>query len=104
MVVMKETIIKFKRGPYPKKYTVHVRNKKTRKVRKIHFGDTRYPQYKDRTPLGLYSYKNHGTRKRMQRYYSRHSGTKNRKQAIQKETLKSKGIYTPKILSHKYLW
>ena len=31
MVVMKETIIKFKRGPYPKKYTAHVRNKKTRK-------------------------------------------------------------------------
>ena len=101
---MKETIIKFTRGPHHKKYTAHVRNKKTRKVRKIHFGDARYPQYKDRTPLGLYSYKNHGTRKRMQRYYSRHSGTKNRKRAINREIRKNNGFYNAKILSHKYLW
>lgn len=101
---MKETIIKFTRGPHPKKYTAHVRNKKTRKVRKIHFGDVRYPQYRDRTSLGLYSHKNHGTRRRMQRYYSRHSGTKNRKTAINREIRKNKGLYNAKILSHKYLW
>ena len=73
---MKETIVKFKKGPFPKKYTAIVKNKKTKKTRKIHFGDRRYQQYKDRTPLKLYRKKNHNTRKRMQNYFSRHSGTK----------------------------
>jgi hypothetical protein len=101
---MKETIVEFKKGPFPKKYTAFVKDKKTKKVRRLHFGDRRYEQYKDRTPLKLYSHKNHGTRKRMENYFSRHSGTKNRKEAISKEIKKSKGKYTPKILSHKYLW
>ena len=101
---MKETIVKFEKGPYPKKYTAHVRNKKTKKVRKIHFGDARYPQYRDRTPLGVYTHKNHGTRKRMKNYYLRHSGVSNRKTAIDKEIKKNKGLYNSKILSHKYLW
>ena len=56
------------------------------------------------TLLKLYAYKNHNTRKRMQNYFSRHSGTKNRGQAIKKEKKKSKGYYNPKILSHIYLW
>ena len=101
---MKEKIIKFKKGPFPKKYTVIVENKKTKKTRKIHFGDRRYAQYKDRTPLKLYKSKNHGTRKRMQNYFSRHSGTKNRGEAIKKEIRKGKGYFTPQILSHKFLW
>lgn len=101
---MKETIVKFVKGPFPKKYTAYIKNKKTRKIRKLHFGDRRYQQYKDRTPLHLYKNKNHGTRKRMQNYYSRHSGTTNRKSAINKEIKKSRGHYTPKILSHEYLW
>ena len=104
MTEMKETIVEFKRGPYPKKYTAFVKDKKTKKVRRIHFGDRRYEQYKDRTPLKLYSHKNHGTRKRMENYFSRHSGTKKRSVAIKKEIRKNKGKYTPKILSHKYLW
>ncbi len=33
----------------------------------------------------------------MNRYFSRHSGTKYRYKAI-------KGYYTPKLLSHIYLW
>lgn len=101
---MNEKIIKFVKGPFPKKYTAYVKHKKTTKIRKIHFGDKRYQQYKDRTPLKLYKNKNHGTRKRMQNYYSRHSGTKNRKKAIKQEKRKSKGLYTAKILSHEYLW
>ena len=44
---MQETIIKMQRGPFPKKYTAIVKNKKTKKTRKIHFGDRRYQQYKD---------------------------------------------------------
>jgi|TARA_B100001093_G_scaffold406769_1_gene395287 hypothetical protein len=101
---MKERIVEFKRGPFPKKYTAFVKNKKTKKVRRIHFGDRRYQQYKDRTGVGLYSHKNHGTRKRMQNYFSRHSGTKKRGKAIKKEKRLSKGHYNAKILSHKYLW
>ena len=101
---MKESIVNFERGPNKKKYTAYVKNKKTKKVRKIHFGHTDYQQYRDRTPLGLYKHGNHCTRKRMQRYYSRHSGTKTRGKAIKKEKTKSKFLYTPKILSHIYLW
>ena len=51
---MNEKIIKFKRGPFPKKYTAIIQNKKTKKLRKIHFGDRRYQQYKDKTNLKLY--------------------------------------------------
>ena len=101
---MKETIIKFERGPAKKKYTASIKNKKTKKVRTIHFGASDYQQYKDRTPLKLYAHKNHNTRKRMQNYFSRHSGTKKRGEAIAKEKKKSKGYYNAKILSHKYLW
>lgn len=101
---MKEAIIKFEKGPHKKKYTAYVKDKKTRNVRKIHFGASDYAQYKDRTPLKLYAYKNHNTRKRMQNYFSRHSGTKNRRDAILKEKKKSNGYYNSKIFSHIYLW
>ena len=101
---MKERIIKFTKGPNIKKYTAYVKNKKTKKIRKIHFGHTDYPQYKDRTPLKLYAYKNHNTRKRMQNYFKRHSGVSNRKKAIALEKQKSNNYYTAKILSHMYLW
>ena len=101
---MLETIIKFEKGPFPKKYTAYIRNKKTHKIRKINFGDRRYQQYKDRTPLKLYAKNNHNTRKRMQNYFNRHSGTKKRSKAIKKEKIKSRGKYNAKILSHIYLW
>jgi hypothetical protein len=101
---MVERITKFKRGPFPKKYTAYIKHIKDGKTRKIHFGDRRYQQYKDRVPLGLYKHKNHNTRKRMRNYFSRHSGTKKRGVAIKKEKMKSKGKYNAKILSHVYLW
>ena len=72
--------------------------------RKINFGDRRYQQYKDRTPLKLYASKNHFTRRRMRNYFNRHSGTKIRSVAIEKEKKKSNGYYNAKILSHEYLW
>lgn len=101
---MKEKILKFERGPNFKKYTAYIQDKKTKKIRKIHFGDKRYQQYKDRTGKGLYSHKNHNTRKRMQNYFSRHSGTRKRGEAIKREKAKSNGYYNAKILSHIYLW
>tara|TARA_B100000035_G_scaffold307153_1_gene310058 strand:- start:480 stop:785 length:306 start_codon:yes stop_codon:yes gene_type:complete len=101
---MKEKIIKFVKGPNNKKYTAFIKDKKTKKIRKIHFGDKNYPQYKDRTPLKLYAYKNHNTRKRMQNYYMRHSKTRKRQEAINYEKRKSNYYYNAKILSHVYLW
>ena len=101
---MKERIVKFTRGPNYKKYTAHIKNKATNKTRKLHFGDNRYQQYKDRTPNQLYKSQNHGTRSRMRNYFNRHSGTKSRSKAIALEKKKSNGYYTPKLLSHIYLW
>ncbi len=101
---MKEKILRFERGPSGKKYTAFIQDKKTKKIRKLHFGASDYEQFKDRTPLKLYAHKNHNTRRRMQNYFNRHSGTKKRGQAIALEKKKSKGYYTPKILSHVYLW
>jgi len=103
-ISMKESIVRFERGPRFKKYTAYVLNRQTRKTRKIHFGDNRYQQYKDRTPNKLYTRKNHGNRKRMRRYFTRHSGKGTRAGAITKEKRKSGGMYTPKLLSHIYLW
>ncbi|MAR50769.1 MAG: hypothetical protein CML42_06560 [Rhodobacteraceae bacterium] len=103
-IKMKEKIIDLKKGPGKKKYTGHIKNISTRKVRKIHFGHKDYQQYRDSTKLKLYTKKNHGDIKRMRRYFSRHSGTKKRGEAIAKEKKKSKGNYNAKILSHIYLW
>ena len=58
----------------------------------------------DLTKNGLYSSRNHGNKKRQRNYYNRHSGEKNRKKAIEKEKRKGNGYYTPKLLSHIYLW
>lgn len=103
--VMKERIVAFsKSGRKGKKYAVVVENRKTKKRRKIHFGASAYQQYKDRTPLKLYARSNHRDRKRMENYFNRHSGTRNRGAAIKREKRKSRGYYNPKILSHEYLW
>mgnify|MGYP006128684509 CR=1 FL=1 len=102
---MKERIVKFMRGTSKgKKYTAIVENRKTKKMRRISFGAIGYQQYKDRTPLKLYANGNHGNKKRMENYFNRHSGTKKRSEAIRKEKRRSRGFYTPKILSHEYLW
>ena len=72
-----------------KKYTAFVYNINSKRTRKIHFGDTRYQQYKDTTPLKYYSYKNHFEKKRKSNYFNRHSGTKSKREAIRKELIKS---------------
>ena len=101
---MHEKVLKFERGPGEKKYTAHIKDNKTGKVRVLHFGHKDYEQFKDRTKNGLYSSRNHGNKKRQRNYYNRHSGEKNRKKAIEKEKKKGNGYYTPKLLSHIYLW
>ena len=102
---MQERIVFFKKSIRKgKKYTAYLQNKKTKKIRQLSFGALGYEQYKDRTPLQLYAAKNHGDKKRQRNYYTRHSGIPDRLAAIQKEIRHSHGYYTPKILSHEYLW
>ena len=50
----------------------------------------------------LYSSKDHNNPKRRQNYFNRFSGTKYKAQAIKIE--RAKGKYTPKLLSHMFLW
>ena len=38
----------------------------------VHFGDNRYEQFRDTTPLKLYSRLNHNDEKRKKAYYDRH--------------------------------
>lgn len=76
-----------------KKYMIKVNNKW------VHFGDSRYEQFKDSTPLKLYSHLDHNDPKRRDNYYKRHSNEKQKAEAL-KKTSKN----TPKYFSHKYLW
>jgi len=69
-----------------KKYSVYVL--KDGKKRIIHFGDSRYGQFKDK--LGHYKKLDHNDPKRKKNYYSRHG----------KATDKN----TAKYWSHKILW
>lgn len=64
--------------------------KSTRKFKKymvlhngkwIHFGDTRYQHFKDRTPLKMYSHLDHNDPARKRRYYQRHGTTRDKSSA-----------------------
>tara|TARA_B100002051_G_scaffold9161_1_gene7824 strand:+ start:10023 stop:10331 length:309 start_codon:yes stop_codon:yes gene_type:complete len=102
---MRERVMKVERSKAKgKKYAATVLSPETGKTRIINFGGLGYAQYKDRTKLGLYSHLDHGDRARMGRYFLRHSGTRNRRRALEKEKRKSHGLYNPKILSHELLW
>lgn len=67
-----------------KKYTAILSNGK-----KIHFGDSRYEQFKDSTSIKAFSHKDHNDPKRKENYYKRHGKADK---------------YTAKWFSHKYLW
>ena len=60
------------------------------KDRWVHFGDNRYQQYRDSTPLKLYKHLDHNDPQRRKNYYQRHG--------------KTAKIGTAKYYSHKYLW
>ena len=69
-----------------KKYSVYVM--KNGKKRLIHFGDSRYGQFKDK--IGHYSSLDHNDKERKKRYYQRHGQTTDKNSA--------------KYWSHKVLW
>lgn len=81
----KEFTIKKSTRQYKKYMAIFTSPKRT-----VHFGDKRYQQYRDSTPLGLYSHLNHMDTTRRKRYYNRHG--------------KNAELYSPKWFSHKYLW
>lgn len=82
----KELYKPFKSTAKNKKYSVYVL--KNGKKRLIHFGDSRYGQFKDK--LGEYKHLDHGDEKRKKSYYARHG------KAISKDTAK--------YWSHFVLW
>ena len=71
-----------------------VKNKKYAAIlpngKRVNFGDKRYQQYEDRTPLKLYSKLDHHDKERRKRYYERHN--------------KDYPKYSADYLSRKYLW
>lgn len=68
-----------------KKYTAILPDGK-----RVNFGAEGYAQYKDRTPLKLYSHLDHNDSERRKRYYDRHN--------------KDYPKYSPDWFSKKYLW
>jgi hypothetical protein len=82
----KELYKPFKSKAKNKKYSVYIMKDGKKKL--IHFGDSRYQQFKDK--LGEYSNLDHNDKKRRDLYYKRHG----------KATSKDSAKY----FSHKYLW
>lgn len=55
-----------------KKYDAIIENKITKRTKRIPFGDIRYQHYKDSTNKKLYSYLDHGEKRRRELYRLRH--------------------------------
>ena len=72
-----------------KKYKVVVKFK-SKPDETYHFGQLGYAQYRDSTPLKLYSSKDHLDKKRQKSYFARFGKDAKR--------------YSAKYFSHKYLW
>ena len=81
---------KWFRGTGFKKYKVEL-YEKGEKIKTIQFGDKRYEQYKDVTPLKLYSHLNHVDKDRRKRYKIRHEKDRHTK-------------YTAGWFADKFLW
>jgi len=100
---MQETIVRIEKATAKnKKYAAFVKNKTSKKIRKINFGSSINEQYKDSTPLKIYALKDHGDKKRRKQYFQRFSNVPTKAEAVKKE--KAKNVYTAKLLSHLYLW
>jgi hypothetical protein len=77
------------------------KNKKFKVLTKsgvIHFGDTRYEQFKDK--LGVYSHLDHNDKKRQKNYCKRAKGIKNKKGEL---TYKDKDN-SANYWSYHFLW
>tara|TARA_R110000744_G_scaffold219427_1_gene338146 strand:- start:1156 stop:1419 length:264 start_codon:yes stop_codon:yes gene_type:complete len=84
--------LKWSRGTGNKKYKVVIKRKIRGKdtKRTVQFGDKRYGQFRDKTPLKLYKSKNTNSTKRRKAYNARHTYDKPK--------------YSPGWFAKKYLW
>ena len=65
----------------------------------IHFGDTRYEHYRDKTPLKLYSYLDHDDHIRQLNYINRAMGIRDKNGFLTYNNPKSANYY-----ALRYLW
>jgi hypothetical protein len=85
-------LIGFEPAPFPKKYYAVLRSRAAAsRLKRMPFGDQRYQQYRDQTPLGLFTHLNHGDVVRRRNYRARHAGDR-------------LGEWSPGYLSWTYLW
>lgn len=75
-----------------KMYTAVLINKKTGRIKRIHFGDANMSNFHDKTGLNLYPHLIHGDDKRRANYRARAKGK-----------LK-KGYYSASAFSYYFLW
>jgi hypothetical protein len=76
-----------------KKYSVT-----TPKGKVIHFGDTRYQQYKDSTGLCIYSHLDHLDKERRKRYLARAKGIKDKDGKLTWNDPESSNYYSVRFL------
>ena len=70
---MSEKKLKFEKSDKTyKKYKVTFTDPDTKRDKTVHFGDSRYEQFHDSTPLKLYKHLDHNDKKRRDLYYQRH--------------------------------
>ena len=98
METKKELYKIFKSTSKNKKYSVYVKGDNG-KTKLINFGDTRFENYKDTTPLKLYSHLNHNDPIRRDRYLQRAKGIKDKQGNLTWKDKNSANYY-----SVKYLW
>lgn len=100
---MRESLLKITKSKAKgKKYTAIVRDKESGRDRAVHFGAVGYGQFKDSTPLKAFAAGDHGDSSRRRSYFLRHSGVSSKTAAVRKE--RARGVFTPKLLAHMYLW
>ena len=74
------------------------------RTRAVHFGQAGAAQYRDGTPLRDWAAHDHRDAARRRSYFRRHSGVASKAEALRIEKRRSGGRFTPKLLSHIYLW
>tara|TARA_R110000765_G_scaffold286905_1_gene383355 strand:- start:777 stop:1088 length:312 start_codon:yes stop_codon:yes gene_type:complete len=83
--------------PSSKKYSVYIPTNTKKGYKTIHFGDTRYQQFKDK--IGTYKQLDHGDPVRRKSYLARAKGIKNKQGEL---TWKDRS--SPNYYSVRYLW
>ena len=89
MIILKMVKLKFYAGTGKKKYKVQI-IEKGKKTKTVQFGAKGYSQFKDTTPLKLYSKLDHNDKKRKANYFKRHKINYPK--------------YSSDFFSKKYLW